>query len=162
MTQNDFARRHVACHHRAGADERARADANPAHDNRTRPESGSLPDSRVEKFPVGLGLELSAGGRRARILVVYENDTMADKYLIFDRHTAADKSVTLNLAPSTNNGPALNLHERADPCFVANLTSIEIRKRVDEDAGAEGDVVYQAVRRIICGPASHACRSRGY
>ena len=65
-------------------------------------------------------------GRGPRIGVVDERHAMADEDVVFDVHSFANKSMAGNLAVPADAGVFLNLDERADLCFVADLASIEI------------------------------------
>ena len=55
---DDFAGCDIACHDRAGADERMRADANPSEHHRTRTDRRPALDDRLEELPVRLASEV--------------------------------------------------------------------------------------------------------
>lgn len=77
----------------AGADQRARADGQPAENCRTAADTGTAFDDGRNDLPLGVRLQCAIRARGARILVVDENDAMADKDFVFDSHPFADETM---------------------------------------------------------------------
>jgi len=74
-------------------------------------------------IPVGFRLELAIG-RSPRIRVVDKRYTVADEYIIFNRHTFAYKRVARDLAVVADKGILLDFHEGADLYIVADRTAV--------------------------------------
>ena len=118
--------------HRSGANERTFADGHARQNDRSASDRCTSLDSSGHDLPVCLGLQ-PAVIRRARIQVVDEHDSMADKNVIFDGDSFTDESVRRNLAPAPNERIFLNLDEGADLGLVAHIATIEIDQISLED-----------------------------
>src|SRR5215472_15401170 len=121
--------------------------------DRPRPYGSPALDHRVEKLPVLLRLEVSAGGRGTRRLVVHEDDAVPDEDLVPDRHAAADEGVALNLAELADRDALLDFDEGADPARVADRAAVEVDERHDYDVVAELDLMYQAPGGVVARPS---------
>ena len=82
--------------------------------------------SVVSTLPVLFGLKSAVRRRRARIGVVDKGHAVADENVVFDRHALADKRVAGNLAAAAHAGIFLDLDERADLGFVADLAAVQV------------------------------------
>src|SRR5581483_12484967 len=126
----------------------------PAEDDGARADRRTLLDRDRQELPVGLRLQTAAGGR-ARELVVHEDDPVPDEHVVLDRDSGTDEGMALDLAVRADDRTALDLDEGADPRPVAERAAVEVGERRDDDAGAEGDVVDQAVRGVIARASGH-------
>ena len=143
------ARRDVAGDDRACPDDRALADPQAAEDDRARADRGAPLDDRRQELPVVVGLQGALVRRRARPLVVDEDDPVPDEDLVADLDTRADERVALDLAARADGRAALDLDERPDARPVADPAAVEVRERLDDHALAELDVVDQPVGRLV-------------
>src|SRR5712691_7097947 len=140
IARDDGVRRHVARNGAAGAhdgvfaDDHVRQNRRPRADRRTAPHGGRL------DFPVELRLELARRGRRARIGVVDERDAVPDEDLILDGDAFADERVARNLAATAHLRVLLDLDERADFGFVANLAAVQVDELPKRDVVPQLDV----------------------
>ena len=134
------------------------ATTSPAPTSRvtTAPAPTSAPaPMRTPQRPVVSRLQIAAAGRRARPLVVDEEDAVPDEDLVRKRHARADERVALDLAARADLDPALDLDERTDSALVADPAAVEVRERVHHDARAELHVVKESVRRLVFRPVRH-------
>src|SRR5258705_3747314 len=136
---DDGVRRRVARHHAAGADDGVLADDHVREDGRSRPDRGTLPHRGRLDPPVVLCLELARRSRRARIGSVDEGDAMADEHAVLDGDAFTDESVARNLAPPANLRVLLDLDERADLRFVADLTAVQVDELSERDVASKLD-----------------------
>ena len=95
---------------------------------------------RRDYFPVGVGLQVTPFGGRARILVVDENHTMTDEDFVFQADAFADKTVTGDFTVASDARALLNLHKRPDRRSVADLTAVEIYEMMNCDIAPELNV----------------------
>jgi hypothetical protein len=111
---------------RARADHRALADFDSAHDYRAAADRGGPAHPRAFHRPMLFGFQraLPVGG--ARMAVVDEDHTVADKYFVLDLDPGADKAVAGNLAAPANACAALDFDERADDGLVADAAAVKI------------------------------------
>src|SRR5205823_10323866 len=72
-----------------------------------------------------------------------------------DHDTRTDEAVALDLAAGADHDVALDLHERADACLVADATAVEIRERGDDDVTPELGVVDHPVGGVVRGLPFH-------
>src|SRR6266511_2126158 len=99
-------------------------------------------------------------GRRARTLIVDEDDSVPDENLIVDLDAVADERMALDLAVCSDDRAPLNLDEWSDTRVGANSANVEVRERVDDHILTEGHVLDQTIWRLIGRPISHLGRSR--
>jgi hypothetical protein len=148
-TRDRFAGCDVACYDRTSADESLGPDADATENNDAGAERGPPLDDDTLELPVALALKKPCSGRRARDLVVDEQDSVPDENLVLDLDAVADQGVALNLAVRADDRAPLDLDKRADPAVVTDRTAVQVRERVDDDAFAERDIVDQPVWRIV-------------
>jgi hypothetical protein len=123
------------------------------------PHRMTAPD-RLDGCPVGRRLQAAVRPGRTWVLVVDEEDTVADEDLVFDPDPVADEGVALDLAAGSHDRTSLDLDERTNCGVAADPAAVEVRERHHHDLLAEVDVVDQTVRRVVPGPISHGRRSR--
>src|SRR5207245_3052258 len=75
-----------------------------------------------------------------RIGVVDEGDAVADEDVVLDRHAFTDESVTRNLAPPADLRILLDLDERPDLRFIADLAAVQVDELRELDVPPELDV----------------------
>ena len=124
----------------ARADDGALTDGDPAQDSGVAPDAGLGLHNRRNDVPVKFSLECAACGCRARILVVDEDDAMADENFVFDRDAFTDKAMRGNFAVATYACTFLDFDERADARAVADLAPVEINEVMNFDVAAQLDV----------------------
>src|SRR5207237_1285299 len=115
----------VARHDGARADQGMGADGNAAEDDRSGPDGRAALDAGRDDRPVGVALQ-AAGGGRARVAVVDEEDAMTDADLVLDGDAFADEAVRGDFAASANAGVFLDLDEGADLGVVADGAAVEV------------------------------------
>src|SRR4051812_42847794 len=91
---NDCVVGYVTCNYAAGADYGVFADGDPAQDRRAGPDRRATFDHRFHYAPVGFRLRIAVLVSGAGIFVIDEGNVVADKDVIFDGHTLANKCVT--------------------------------------------------------------------
>jgi hypothetical protein len=123
----------ILSHNATGTHGRAFANLHAAQDRCVRANRGPPPDNRWHAIPIGFRLRLPGGRRRPRKTIVDENDTVANKHFVLQRHAFTDESVTGNFATIANPGPFLNLHKSANLHIVANLAAVKICERENPD-----------------------------
>src|SRR5437879_6210479 len=85
--------RHIFCYDAARNDSGTLADSDAAKDRGPGTDRRPLLDQGRHAGPVGFGLKISLGGCCARVTIIYEDDAMADKDLVFDLHTFANEGM---------------------------------------------------------------------
>ena len=83
------------------------------------------------------------------MLVVHEDDAVADEHLVLDDDPGAEERVALDLAPPADRHAVLDLDERPDHGVVADRAPVQIDEREDPDACAEADVVHEPKRGVV-------------
>jgi hypothetical protein len=61
---------------------------------------------------------------------------MSDENIVFNGNTFAEETMTGNLAAFSDAGILLDLNEGPDPCFISNLTSVQIDELRETDIRA--------------------------
>lgn len=151
---------HILRDHSPRAYQCVRPDRQAAADHRPGADARAALDTGLEKLPVGVRLRQPLARRRTRVLVVDEEHSVSDEYLVRNRHAGADERVTLDLAVSADLHSALDLDERANASPVSDLAAVEIRERLDDHVLAERDIFDHAIRRVVYRPVSHPDRPR--
>jgi hypothetical protein len=65
---------------------------------------------------------------------------VANENAVPDGHPFTNKGVARNLAPRANFRAFLNFDEAADPCFIADLATIQVHKAKEPDSLTKPDV----------------------
>ena len=138
-----------------GPDDRARAHPDATEDDGAGAEGRAALDDDLQQLPVLPRLQRPLAGRRARVLVVDEHDTVPDEHLVLDGHALADEGVALDLAAGADPRATLDLDEGTDPRLVADRAAVEIGERADDDIDAEIDVVQQSAGSVVDGLTGH-------
>src|SRR5215469_14924401 len=86
---------------------------------------GTSADARSFDFPVGFGLQLAVRSC-ARVRVVDEHNTVADKHVVFNINAFADKRVARDLTIAADRGVLLNFDKCTDLRVSPNGTAVEI------------------------------------
>src|ERR1700741_4109192 len=128
--------RHVARDDRAGADDGSLTHRHAAEDRGTGPDARAIADARADQLPVLAGLQRTVAVDGAGVLVVHEDDAVADEAPVADLDPVADVGVALDLAVAPDRHAAGDLDERADARPVADLAAVQVRELVDDDVGA--------------------------
>src|SRR2546428_1132789 len=132
--------RHVAGHDAAGPDDGILPDDHVREDCRPGPDRRASPHQRGLDLPVLLALEFPRRSRRPWIGVVDEGDAVADEDVILDRHAFTDEGVARNLAAPADLRILLDLDERPDLRFVADLAAVQVDELRELDVLPQLDV----------------------
>jgi hypothetical protein len=76
-------------------------------------------------------LQSAVAVRGSRIAVIDECHAVSDENAVLDRYPFADEGVTRYLAALPDFCALLDLDERPDLCFIADLATVEIDEAVD-------------------------------
>ena len=93
--------------------------------------------NRWNYLPIKVSLYGAACSCCARIFVIDEDDAMADKDFVLDRHPFTNKAMRGNFAVAAYARTLLNFDERSDAGTIANLAAVQIYKVMDLDVAAE-------------------------
>src|ERR1700691_5622103 len=124
--RDNRARGHVADHHRARSDQRARSNFDSAHHDRAAADRRTLAHHGVFHLPVLLRGQLAVAGGCARIAVVDEDNAVADEDFVLDGDAGAYEGVSRDFTAVRYFRVTLSCDEPAEPGFVANLAAVEI------------------------------------
>ena len=127
-TRNNGMIRNVARHYRARTDQRILTDRNPPQDRRVTANGRIRPDTRRQTGPVVLRLQSAVGIYSARVSVIDEHDTVADKHAVFDGHAGAQKRMARDLAVRANLDVFLNFHEWTDARSLPDRTPVDVHE----------------------------------
>src|SRR2546425_6701390 len=131
---------HVAGDDAAGPDDGILPDDHVREDCRPGPDRCAFPHQRGLDLPVLLALEFPRRSRRPWIGVVDEGDAVADEDVVLDRHAFTDEGVARNLAPPADLRIFLDLDERPDLRFVADLAAVQVDELRELDVLPQLDV----------------------
>jgi hypothetical protein len=116
---------HIVSYDGSGTDQSAFSDGYACENYGSAPDRCAALHSSGHHLPIRFGLQpaiLSC----ARIQVVDEHDSVADKYIVFDGDPFTNKSVGRNLAALADSRVFLDLDEGPDLGLVAYLAAVEI------------------------------------
>src|SRR5438309_4489262 len=145
---------HIAGHNAAGPADGVLPDDHVREYGHPGPDRRAFSHQRGLDLPVLPGLEFPRRSRRPRIRVVDEGDAMADEDVILDRHAFTDEGVARNLAPPADLRILLDLDERSDLRFVADLAAVQVDELRELDVLPQLDVGRNAERFV--GPHQQA------
>src|SRR3989454_11105979 len=123
---HDGTGRHVAGDDAAGPDDGILPDDHVREDCRPGPDRRAFPHHSFLDLPVLLCLEFPRRSRRPWIGVVDEGDAVANEDVVLDCHAFTDEGVAGNLAPPAHLRILLDLDERPDLRFVADLAAVQV------------------------------------
>src|SRR6476659_3583094 len=101
-------------------------------------------------MPVGFGLQLAFRIRRAGITIVDECDVVPNENAFFNGDAFANECMAGDFAPRPDTCAFLDLNERTDLRFIANLAPVKINESADPNIAPELYVGgYQLIRNSI-------------
>jgi hypothetical protein len=106
---------------------------NSTEQSRSGADGRSAFDQGAIAIPVRARFEPPGSGRRARVSIINKINAVPDEYFRFEGYALADECVTGNFATRADRRPFLNLYERSDPGFVADLAPVKVNESVDTD-----------------------------
>src|SRR5438270_292414 len=90
---DDCIRGYIMRDYAACTDYRVLTDRHTAQNGRARTDRGATFDNCFDNPPVSLGLRCAFSICGSRVLIINEGDVVADKHIVFNRHTFTDKCV---------------------------------------------------------------------
>src|SRR5690349_13237795 len=116
--------RRRACDDRASADERKTAYGHIRQDDRTRANRCAVAYGNRPNCPVIVAFELTVRSDRSGEFVVTEANMWPDEDAIANRYTMVDRDVILNLGPSANRHPKIDVYVLAENTLRADAGAL--------------------------------------
>ena len=141
--------RHIFGDHTAGANHRVIPNGYATQQRRTGSDGGALFDQGWDANPIRVRLQLTFAVGGTRITVICKGNIVSDKYLVFQSHAFANKSVTRNFATIPDFDAFLNFDKCADFYVVSNFTTIQIDKPMEPNVSTQLDVWSNPLERLL-------------